>query len=138
MGEAGTTSPADAAAQFLREGQGASNAMRDEMYLQIVKQMRNTKKPENTPKARELMLLACGAFAPGNEAEKFVLVFIKLNASEDIPYQKFVSALNETIYSGKGVAPNGVDVAARLTELKESKGSRFSTKRKGNRKSKKH
>ena len=137
MGEAGAKSAADAAAQFLREGQGASNDMRDEMYLQIVKQMRNTKKPENTPKARELMLLACGAFAPGNEAEKFVLVFLKRNASEDIPYQRFVSALNETIYS-KGVSPNGVEVAARLTELKESKGSRFSTKRKGNRKSKKH
>mmetsp|Transcript_10110 Transcript_10110/g.17791 ORF Transcript_10110/g.17791 Transcript_10110/m.17791 type:complete len:1254 (+) Transcript_10110:191-3952(+) len=129
--KSGKITPEDAAVEFLNFGYTGDDNVKDELYLQILKQLTGNPNPESEMKGYEMLLMVMSIFAPSEELERFTIQFLRANAPSSIPSARFVSALHELQYGGRASVPRADQIPGRLEELKACLGSRYSTKRKG-------
>lgn len=71
--------------------------LRDEMYMQLMKQLTLNPDPESKRKGWQLMLLMLDSFAPTNEFENHVEFFLRNFAN---PPEKYINVLHQTLYGG--------------------------------------
>jgi myosin heavy subunit len=75
MGDIHMPFPAMLAYDVLRKG-FESKELRDEIYVQIIKQVTNNPRPESVAKGWQLMCMCCGTFPPSIDLEMHLLHFI--------------------------------------------------------------
>mmetsp|Transcript_42341 Transcript_42341/g.67881 ORF Transcript_42341/g.67881 Transcript_42341/m.67881 type:complete len:1247 (-) Transcript_42341:4136-7876(-) len=138
MGERKGSTPEEAAALVIEFGHNQEKACIDEIYLQILKQLRSNPEPESLAKGYELLLLVMSILSPTEDVERFTIMFLRQNAPNDIPAEQYTSALHENQYGDSKISiPSPANVFPTIERLKASEGSRYSVPRKKKRKNRK-
>ena len=75
MGDIHLPFPAMLAHDVLKKGYDMAN-LRDEIYVQIIKQVTNNPRPESIAKGWQMMCMCCGTFPPSLDFENYLLHFI--------------------------------------------------------------
>lgn len=120
--------PAQAAASFLAYAKRADKPVVDELYLQLLKQLRSCPSPEAEGKYYELLGLLMSSVAPSRDIERYAVVFLQKMAPDETPARLFSSALHTTQYD-RGITVSAGQLDAAIDAFKASEGSRFSVKR---------
>ncbi|CAN0507146.1 unnamed protein product, partial [Laminaria digitata] len=75
MGDKQMSFPETLAQNILMKGLDKPK-IRDEVYLQIMKQLTNNPKPDSTAKGWQVMCMGCSTFLPSMDFENYLLNFI--------------------------------------------------------------
>jgi hypothetical protein len=82
--------------------------LRDETYIQVIKQMTNNPNPESVQKGDRLLKLCLFSFPPSPEFENFLEIFFRnKDPSPDNPYRR---QLHNIVYSGPVATPPSLDI----------------------------
>ncbi|CAK9113680.1 High molecular weight form of myosin-1 (High molecular weight form of myosin I) (HMWMI) [Durusdinium trenchii] len=120
--------PEAAAAEALAIVRSASEEMVDEVYLQVLKQVTQNA-TESVVKYYEFLGLLMCTRSPSKDIERYVVVHLLKHAPDDLPAQRFTSALHETQY-GKGQSISAGQIDSALDKFRTNDaGSRWSLKR---------
>jgi hypothetical protein len=92
--------------------------MRDEIFLQVLKQLNGNPDRQSVEKGLEALLLLAATFCPSEEVERFVVMAARrYGGGEAVPSQCVEDALNNTQFYNQGKKPTSGRVQARLEEL---------------------
>jgi len=75
--------------------------LRDEIYIQIIKQVTNNPNPSSTEKGWKMMKMCLDCFPPSREFENYLEIYFR-NRDPDSPYRK---ALHQIVWSGNVAVP---------------------------------
>ena len=87
--------------------------LRPEIYMQIIKQLRNNGSADSMKRYWELLALALMSFAPGTGCDDFVHVFCARHAEDK--GQKFISLLHTAQYEGGQPLPAAAEIPSLLS-----------------------
>jgi len=104
--------------------EGWSNVpLRDEIYLQIIKQLTDNPNMESARKGWDLMGLCLTTFPPGPDFENFLEVYLRKHSQ---PAVKYVGALHKIIYEGAVAAPPSLEAMQQIEQTLTSRSRGFS------------
>jgi myosin heavy subunit len=102
MGDKQMPFPATLAQDLLRKG-FTEKQLRDEIYVQIIKQVTMNPRPESVAKGWQLLCMCCGTFAPSMDFEMYLLHFIIISRDNGrgaiIDYSKYCLRTLEAMLS---------------------------------------
>jgi hypothetical protein len=101
----------------------ANPPLRDEIYMQIIKQIRDNPNPDSTAKGWKLMALALTTFPPGSDFENFLEVFLRKYSNPSI---KYTGAMHKIIFEGEMKRPPTVEEMLQVEETLTTRSRGFS------------
>jgi len=82
--------------------------LRDEVYIQILKQVTGNQNPESSAKGWQLLACCLETFPPQSEFENFLEMYLRTYAK---PAERYVKILHATVYGGpRATAPNQAEI----------------------------
>ncbi len=83
--------------------------LRDETYIQVIKQMTDNPNPESVSRGDRLLKLCLFTFPPSPEFENFLEIYFRnKDPSPDNPYRR---QLHNIVYTGAAATPPSLDIA---------------------------
>jgi len=101
----------------------ANPPLRDEIYTQIIKQLRDNPSQESVQKGWKMMGLCLTTFPPGADFENFLEVFLRKFSN---PAPKYVGALHKIMFEGAMSAPPTLQEMMNVEETLTTRSRGFS------------
>jgi len=97
--------------------------LRDEIYLQIIKQLTENPSPDSIAKGWKIMALCLTTFPPGADFENFLEVYLRKYAT---PAPKYVGALHKISFEGAMRTPPTLEQMVQVEETLATRSRGFS------------
>jgi len=101
MGDRKYQYPDTLAQELVTSGLNGSEALRAELYVQIMKQLINNPSIGSETKGWEILSLYLSAFPPPSSVENHVAMFLREHCDNDKKLEKFTMSMHMVIYGGE-------------------------------------